>query len=583
MSPLPLLRVLAGVHDCAALRAGIELRVFDALADGPREAEAVARAVDADARAIRVLLDVIVTIGGVLVREEEGYALTPVSRRYLLTGGADYLGAVAGTHLHDFVWEAERRLAESVRAGGSVVTDVGNPHEHPFWRAFAEASGWIAAQGGQALAELLTPWARERAALRVLDLCAGSGRYGCALAAALPQAEVTLLDWPGVLAVRRDAPERRAVRERVGEIAGDLFTVPYGEPYDLILLNNVLHNFGPDRCEALLERVAAALRPGGRVVVQELVPTGADAHRDHVAHVFSMMMLALTAQGRTYSLDELTAMLGTAGLEVTSVHDAPDHMFTVFLTADRTPCRGGGNDDPVTHGEPTRGGRMHRELIALALRVRPGQETALARVLAGTPADGPRRARSAPAVATFTAAGRVVHLAGVTEPLAAPDRLTAGMAGIAEGSDEERSVRALCRVPEDVSTAAHLAGARLDRRAHHVRPGPPAERVHHRALLYPVRPGHGEALCRLLAAGVAPGTPRQLASALVSSTVYGRDDTVVRYWTAPAEEELDNVARVAPRSGLGARLNRLLDFAADLTTPQGFRAFFTACAMTPVS
>lgn len=228
---------------------------------------------------------------------------------------------------------------------------------------------------------------------------------------------------------------------------------------------------------------------------------------------------------------------------------------------------------------------MHRELIALALRVPPGRETSLARVLAGTPADGPRQARPAPAVATFTAAGRVVHFVGVADALAAPDRLTAGMIGIAEGSGEERDLRALCRVPEDVPTAAHLTRARLDRRAHHVRPGPPAEQVHHRALLYPVRPGHGEALCRLLAAGVAPGTPRRLASALVSSTVYGRDDTVVRYWTAtaPAEEELDNVARVAPRSGLGAALNRLLDFTADLTTPQGFRAFFTACAMTPVS
>jgi hypothetical protein len=197
------------------------------------------------------------------------------------------------------------------------------------------------------------------------------------------------------------------------------------------------------------------------------------------------------------------------------------------------------------------------ERIALALPARPGGERALARLVAPSAGGG----------TVFLAPGLVVCVADAA----------AGVPPVPDGR-----LRELCRVPEGQPTAAFLARARLARRAHYRRPDPPEGPVHRRALLYPVRPGRGPRLCRLLTAGVAPATPHRLASALVGSTVYARGDTVLRYWeaTAAAEDELDNITRVVPRSPLGAALNRLLDFPADLTTADGFRAFFTSCAMS---
>ncbi|MDT3397869.1 SchA/CurD-like domain-containing protein [Streptomyces sp. B1866] len=213
----------------------------------------------------------------------------------------------------------------------------------------------------------------------------------------------------------------------------------------------------------------------------------------------------------------------------------------------------------------------------MGVPVAPGNESRTARLLGRLGQAAADRGLAGPP-ATLTAPGRVLHVqaaAGGLDGLVS--RLTADAA--ASGA-----LRALCDMPGSLPTASYLVRARLTRCAHYAHSEPTPPGVHRRALLYPVRPGRGRELRRVLAAGVAPGTARHLASSLVSSTVFGAGDTVVRFWeaTAAAREELDSLARVVPYSGLGARLNRLLATGHDLTTDSGFRAFFTGCAMTPV-
>nr|QXL90839.1 WhiE protein [Streptomyces sp.] len=201
--------------------------------------------------------------------------------------------------------------------------------------------------------------------------------------------------------------------------------------------------------------------------------------------------------------------------------------------------------------------------IALGIPVTPGQEHRLADLLTRNPGPTP--------LATFTAPGTVLHLV---------ENGTGGRQG--PQPNTESLLRQYCGVPAGRSTRGFLRGAVLLRRAHFAQPHTGPRPPHRRALLYPVRKGRAAELHRLLAAGIAPGTSQRLSSALVSSTVYARGDTVVRFWeaTADADEEVGNLARVVPFSGLGAKLNDLLAFDQDLTTESGFRAFFTRCAMS---
>ena len=55
-------------------------------------------------------------------------------------------------------------------------------------------------------------------------------------------------------------------------MAGDAFTVDWGTGYDVALMTNFLHHFDAATCTTLLKKVAASLKPGGRIAVLEFVP-----------------------------------------------------------------------------------------------------------------------------------------------------------------------------------------------------------------------------------------------------------------------------------------------------------------------
>ena len=107
---------------------------------------------------------------------------------------------------------------------------------------------------------------------RVLDLAAGHGLYGIAVARANPGATIVAQDWEQVLAVARENAERAGVADRLRLLPGSAFEVDFGEGFDLVLVPNFLHHFDPPTCVALLRRVHDALAPGGRAAIVEFVP-----------------------------------------------------------------------------------------------------------------------------------------------------------------------------------------------------------------------------------------------------------------------------------------------------------------------
>ncbi len=102
------------------------------------------------------------------------------------------------------------------------------------------------------------------------------------------------------------------IGERYRTIAGSAFEVPLGGPYDLVLLPNFLHHFDRPTCEGFLERVRAALAPGGRAVTVEFVPDEGRVSPPY-AVMFSLVMLCSTPAGDAYTFSELDSMFRRAG------------------------------------------------------------------------------------------------------------------------------------------------------------------------------------------------------------------------------------------------------------------------------
>ena len=63
------------------------------------------------------------------------------------------------------------------------------------------------------------------------------------------------------------------VADRLDLIAGDMFADPVPPGADAILLSNVLHDWDVPDCRTLVARCAAALPPGGRLLVHDVFLT----------------------------------------------------------------------------------------------------------------------------------------------------------------------------------------------------------------------------------------------------------------------------------------------------------------------
>jgi ubiquinone/menaquinone biosynthesis C-methylase UbiE len=304
----------------AALRAAIELDIFTAVGEGARTAEALAAERGASVRGVRILCDYL-TVVGFFLKDAGGYSLTPMSAAFLDRRSPACMASVVKFLNSPKLLSAFRDLTEVVRGGTTLLPQGGvTEAELDEWVIFARSMMPIVSGAAEFIGEIATrDGVKPR---RVLDIAAGHGLFGIAVARRAPEAEIVAADWPNVLTVARENARAAGVDDRYHLLEGDAFHVAFGEGYDLALLTNFLHHFNEADCEALLYKIYACLRPGGRVLTLEFVP---DENRvtPPIPAQFSMMMLGLTPEGDAYTFEQLDRMLRRAGFARNELRQVP--------------------------------------------------------------------------------------------------------------------------------------------------------------------------------------------------------------------------------------------------------------------
>jgi ubiquinone/menaquinone biosynthesis C-methylase UbiE len=176
--------------------------------------------------------------------------------------------------------------------------------------------------------------AGESSPQRVLDVAAGHGLYGIAVAQRAPKAVIVAQDWPKVLAVAEDNARELGVSERYRLLPGSAFAVDFGTGFDLALVTNFLHHFDEATCTGFLRKLHAAMTPAGRLVVLEFVPNE-DRVTPARAAAFSLNMLLQTRAGDAYTERELFRMLTAAGFTshtVVGVPNSPEKAVVTHVT-----------------------------------------------------------------------------------------------------------------------------------------------------------------------------------------------------------------------------------------------------------
>jgi len=312
----------------SALKTAIELDVFRAVGEGPGDVASIARQCSASERGIRILCDFL-TLNGVLVKEDGHYRHTPLSGAFLDPRSPACVASMAQFISDKAMVEVYDHLTEIVRSGRTVLPGEGSVEpDNPIWVQFAETMAPMMAPVANPLAAMVLEG--RGGPVRVLDIAAGHGLFGIAVAKQNPQAQITGQDWAAVLQVAVANAGKAGVGDRYGLLPGSAFDVDYGGPYDVVLLTNFLHHFDHPTCVTLLKKVHAALRPGGCAATLEFVPNE-DRVSPPMPAAFAMTMLASTASGDAYTLSEYTAMYNEAGFKTVSGHPIPMSPHTVVM------------------------------------------------------------------------------------------------------------------------------------------------------------------------------------------------------------------------------------------------------------
>ena len=327
--PDDVLEIFLGFWISRTVMAAVELGVFEALgAEGAPDGldlEQAQGVLGLSARPTRALLDTCVATG-LLGKEDGRYRNSPLADRYL-AAGSEY-------SLRNYVlderwcWPAWGKLEDALRADHQLL-----PEDAEGYHAFPEDFFLDFLHGHSlAMGERLAAAVDFGAARRIMDVGGGSGAVSIALCRAYPHLEAIVVDQPPVVARAAAHVDAAGLSHRITTWPANMFESPLPEGCDTAVVANVLHDFSPARAREILGRVVAALPPGGRVVILEIVPDE-ERRSPPLAVAFSVAMIVNTAGGDAHTAAQYGAWLEEAGLTGIVVTPIPGRMVTNALEA----------------------------------------------------------------------------------------------------------------------------------------------------------------------------------------------------------------------------------------------------------
>ena len=308
-TPRRILDMASGYEPALILETAVRLKIFDILHQRPMPLTEVVGQTGASSRGMRALLNALVGLD-LLLRYGEHYALTEESEAYLVSTSPSYQGYMC-KHVSGHLLPRWMRLTEVVMSGKPMHVVNEQTDGAVYFGEFVEDIFPMSYEAAQGLAVELAI-AETTFPILVLDLAAGSGVWGIALAEASTYVSVMAVDWPAVLPTTRRIVERQGVKSQFQFTAGDVLNVELDCIYNVAILGHLLHSEGETRSRQLLKKTFDALEPGGIVVIAEFI-ADEDRAGPPGALIFAVTMLVNTAVGDTFTFNEMAGWLREAG------------------------------------------------------------------------------------------------------------------------------------------------------------------------------------------------------------------------------------------------------------------------------
>lgn len=320
-----IVELASAYYGSAVLFAAIDNGVFAAVAEGASLADVVAKT-GGNERGMRLLLDACVA-EGLLTKQGETYVNTPASKMALIPGGpADLTKAI---RYNRDVYPAWGRLADFAKTGAPVEKpEIHLGEDAARTKAFAASMFGRAMGIGRGIVPML-----GKLEGKVLDLAGGPGAYAILMAQANPGTSYVTVDLKAISAEASGYVAQFGLSDRITCRPGDYHTDEYeAEAYDVVTIFGALHQESPAQIVDILQRANRALKPGGRIIVLDMM-----TDETHTAPKFSALFavnMALTTQnGWVFSDAELKGWMAEAGFVPEATLTVPPPMPHWLVTA----------------------------------------------------------------------------------------------------------------------------------------------------------------------------------------------------------------------------------------------------------
>ncbi|HZL38406.1 MAG TPA: methyltransferase [Tepidisphaeraceae bacterium] len=320
LDPTPIFEMVRWSFGTELLAAAVaHFDLFSLLSDRALTFDQISRELGLAPRAANVLLVALRAMGLLMADSAGKLAPSALAGEYLVPGGAFYMGDYVRLISES---PGVKNIVQRLRSNKPTESRPDDPGA-----AFIFREGLESAMDHESSARRLTLALAGRArivgpvvakafpagnAKKLLDVGGGSGLYSIALLAANPSLRAVVWDSEQVLKVAREMAQKHGVIDRMEFCPGDMFADPVPGDCDVILLSNVLHDWDVPECEILLKRCAAALAPGGQLLIHDVFLNDELDGPLPVA-LYSAALFNIT-EGRAYSAAEYRRMLAAAGL-----------------------------------------------------------------------------------------------------------------------------------------------------------------------------------------------------------------------------------------------------------------------------
>jgi hypothetical protein len=296
--------LMRGPLTSRALAISADLNVADALADGPKPVEKLAREVGADPDTLHRILRALAT-EGVFAEEQPGVFRNTEASDELRRSGW-------GAFAHLFGGAFYQALGKLDASGKASFPDV---YKTDFWSWLAanpdeRATFDTAMEQGKAGRVENLDGIEWRGGESVVDVGGGNGSLLVELIKRQPELRGIVFDLPETV---RD---EEALGDRIEFVEGSFFeSVPPGDVY---VLSTILHDWDDESATAILRTIRAAATPESRLIlIEAVVPPG---NEPGSGKWLDLLMLALF-EGRERNEAQWHALLDAGGFEPTSIED----------------------------------------------------------------------------------------------------------------------------------------------------------------------------------------------------------------------------------------------------------------------